>query len=366
MKPNNPPRWAEAFFDFYCTPRYREEIKGDLYELFDMRCEEKSPRTAKARFVWDVLRFCRWRYLRKFFDIPLMQQQLMVKNYLKVSVRTLKKQRLHSLINVGGLALGLAACVLILLYVQFERGYDRFHEKGDRLYLLSQWHFFGPDHHTDTTWLGERAPDHGLAVTLPLPISQAIKETVPGVEGAVATNVDEALFAWGTRKQQEEVMFVEEDFLSMFSFPVKYGSAEALSDPYQIAMTERKAREFFGNNPAVGQTLQVSIWNNQVDLTVGAVLEDPSGQSQLEFDFLVPMQHAPRYDFMSTYWEAKQSEVYVLLAPGASKASVAPALQNIQDLHFFEEEDYFRGLAGLDASQPAQGLQLIPISEVHV
>ncbi|HAA15848.1 MAG TPA: hypothetical protein DCE41_30710 [Cytophagales bacterium] len=281
-------------------------------------------------------------------------------------MRTLRKQRLHALINVGGLALGLAACVLILLYVQYERGYDSFHEKSDRLYLVSEWRFVGADHHTDSTWWGGLAPDHKTMVTLPLPLSQAMKETIPGVEATVAINDGEVLFSWDTRKQREEVYYVQEDFLKMFSFSVTAGSSDALSDPYQIAITERKAREFFGAQTALGQTLQVASGGQTLDFTVGAVVENPPGQSRFDFDFLMHMQHVPGYGYKSTAWEAKNSETYVLLVPGVSSATVDKALQDLHTQHFSEEEEYMRELSGLDATQDAQGLQLVPLPEVHV
>ena len=132
-----PPKWALWFLQLYCKPRSREIIEGDAFELFYRRVETEGLKAAKRKFGWDILRFCRPRYIKGLEDINSLNNIAMFKNYFKISVRSLVRQKFFSIINISGLSLGLAACLLIVLYIANELSYDNFHKDVDRIYRIA-------------------------------------------------------------------------------------------------------------------------------------------------------------------------------------------------------------------------------------
>ncbi|MFT6873359.1 MAG: putative ABC transport system permease protein, partial [Roseivirga sp.] len=131
-----PPQWAIRFLRFYCKPRALEIIEGDAYELFYKRIESEGIKIARKKFSWDVLRFFRLKYIKGLEDINSLNNIAMLKNYIKISFRSLRKQGLYSLINIGGLGVGLAACLLIVMYITNELSYDKFHADSERIYRI--------------------------------------------------------------------------------------------------------------------------------------------------------------------------------------------------------------------------------------
>ena len=361
-----PPRWAEAFFDFYCHPRYKEEIKGDLYELFEDRCAHDSVRLASLRFVWEVVRFFRWRYLRKSANLSPQLQQFMVRNYLKISLRTLKKQRLHAFINIGGLSLGLAACALILLYVRYEYSFDHFHEKADRLYVAQVQQIRGPEYQADTAWWSEAPEDLRIGTILPMPMANAMKEQVPGVARVAAYSGFDGMFTMGDQTRLEDFYFTTEDFLDMFSFPLLSGDPRVLHQPNQLVLTKSKAEAWFGNADPIGQEVLMNLWGEEVPMEVGAVIADPPGNSTLDFTLLVPMQQRPNYERMLTQWGAWQTELFVELEPGIDPASTKDAFRGIVKTHLYDDDPSLREKAGLSEDQMAMTVGLLPILDIHV
>src|SRR5690606_39074689 len=130
-----PPTWANAFLEWYCHPWDLEEIQGALNEAFHRRCHELGPVRARLLFVLDVFRSMSYKKVDTGFILP-KYSMAMIGNYLTVAYRNLKRNKLFSLINICGLAIGLAACFLIVQYVMFEMSYDRFHPGADRIYRV--------------------------------------------------------------------------------------------------------------------------------------------------------------------------------------------------------------------------------------
>ena len=129
MKQEQPPKWALRAIRMLIKDRYLEQIEGDLYELFN-----RNP--SKSQFIWNTLRFFRIRYLKGLDDFEQLTTLAMIKNYLKVAFRTLLRQKTYSSINIVGLAIGLASCLLITIYVNHERSYDKFYPNSENLYRV--------------------------------------------------------------------------------------------------------------------------------------------------------------------------------------------------------------------------------------
>ena len=130
---NHPPKWADKFLEWYCKPELLEEIQGDAYELFYKRIEKNGAEAARRRYAWDVLRSFRLSTI-KFFDLKL--SPVMLKSNFKIALRHLVKEKMYSAIKIGGFSIGIAACLLIGLFIKDELSYDRHYQHEDQLYRV--------------------------------------------------------------------------------------------------------------------------------------------------------------------------------------------------------------------------------------
>lgn len=205
-------------------------------------------------------------------------------NYIKIAARNLMKFKVYSFINITGLAVGIACSLLILLYVQDELSYDRFHQKADRIFrVISLEKSEDKENHVATTY----AP---LAPILETENSE-IKEIVRFLPHSVVVKSGELKF------QEDKFFFCDPDVFNVFSFAFESGDPRsALAAPNSVVLTEETARRYFGSSNPMGQTLRIE---NQLDLTVTGVLKNLPHNSHLHFDFLTPLRGI---DFIIGRW----------------------------------------------------------------
>ena len=228
-------------------------------------------------------------------------------NQLKIVLRTLWKHRLFTAINVLSLTFCLASVITMLLLVSKLVTFDGFHEHGDRLYGLMEG--------------DEKTP---LAPGTVFPIAEQLRADFPEVEGYTRMLTwDNYLLGYGEGDWSVNPDFVDPDFLSMFTFPLRYGNtATALTDINSIVLSEGLALRVFGDTNPVGKEVQ---WNDSLRLTVTGVLEPLPGASSLTFTALMPMQwlyqHTPSFADMADGWENRFVTSYVLLKAGADRTA---------------------------------------------
>lgn len=196
-------------------------------------------------------------------------------NYLKTALRTLLRQKSYSIINIGGLAIGMSVCILILSYVFFELSYDKFHDNSDQIYRVG----------LDATVGGNTM---NLAVTA-APMGEALRQDFPEViantrfseGGSQELNIGERKFI------QENMLYVDSSFLDVFSFKLLQGDRnEVLLNPKSIVLTESCAQKFFGDNNAMGEIIRI---NDRTTYKVTGIMEDIPPNSQIQFELLVSM-----------------------------------------------------------------------------
>jgi putative ABC transport system permease protein len=172
----------------------------------------------------------------------------MLRNYLAVSLRNLSRNKGYAFINVAGLAVGLACFILILLFVQHEISYDRFHEKADRIHRVVRQQpgnvFLGSDY---------------FAVT-PAPLAGTLVREYPEVVTAITIGHQGALLSVGENHLWEDGLWADAHFFEVFSFPLIYGDSEsALSEPGRIILTQSLSRKMFGDrDPNTMETFECS------------------------------------------------------------------------------------------------------------
>jgi putative ABC transport system permease protein len=225
----------------------------------------------------------------------------MIRNYIKTAYRSLTKNKVFTAINVLGLVLGLATCLIIVFYVADELSYDRYNVNAGRIYRVNE-----------DLKLGDNKVQY--AVCMP-PLAQTLKNDFPDVENAVrlkrvggmhVKKGNESLF-------ENNALFSDPSLFDIFTLPIIYGNkATALTDPNTVVITESTAKKYFNRTDVVGKNLVIN--SNQV-FKVTAVIQDIPVQSHFRADFFISMASFP--DSRSMEWLRSDYNTYVLMRQGA-------------------------------------------------
>ncbi|MCH7673734.1 ABC transporter permease [candidate division KSB1 bacterium] len=243
----------------------------------------------------------------------------MFKNYIKTAIRNILGQKTYSLINIAGLSLGMACSILIMLWVQDELNYDRFHKNADSIYRVVEDQYY-----SDGTY--------HVTVT-PFPVGPAFKEELPEVIDAarLCWNVgflmrygDKAFFETGIRP-------VDPSFLDMFTFPfVRGDAATAFENTRSIVITEEMAQKYFGNDDPMGKIFSA---NNKYDFVVTGVMTDVPPNSSLEFDMLIPFEFTKELGWYNERWGSNSIQTYVQVEESSDITAVNKKMTEIVHSH---------------------------------
>lgn len=275
MKSNKkqPPLWANRILAWYCDPTLLEDLQGDLYERFELRCKQLGHRKASVLYYLDVLRFIKPYTIRKTkFNNPNSTIQ-MLGNYFKTSYRSLLKQKLNSFVNIVGLSLGICSFILISLYVNDEWKYDRYLTNYDRIYRLT------------LSYSSESSTEHS-AWSDPI-VSLSLADNYTGIKATTSLVNEEMSVSYNNQTfREDEFYFTDENYFRVFPYDFVAGSADGYE--YQtVVLTETTASKYFGTSDPINQTLEI----NNEGYTVVGVLEDLPSQTDLKFDALISKQN---------------------------------------------------------------------------
>jgi len=334
LHPYPPPRLARRLLRRFVAPRWIEELEGDLEEQFATQARQGERRKAGLVYWRDVLIYASKAYLRKRTDLEYRQARgpIMLKNYLKIAGRHLLRHKGYAFINVSGLAVGIACCLLIFLFVRDERSYDRFHEKADRIHRVVRERLV-----SENEW-------GRLAIT-PWRLAPLLQSAFPQIEKTVRITRQERLVRYGELQFKEPRFFLADStFFEVFTFPLVQGDAEAaLRDPFSVVLTEATARKYFGDASPLGQVITL---DGQHDFTVTGVAADVPENSHFHFDFLGALHSTEAlYDAASsrfTSWGYVWLYTYVLLEEGTTPAPLRDQIPAFIDQHIPLGSDRFR------------------------
>lgn len=239
----------------------------------------------------------------------------MVLNYFKIAWRNLKRYRSFSLINILGLAIGMASFVLIALWMKHEITYDLFHEKKDRIYQV--WN------------RSENQGKVGAWNATPQPLAAALLHDFGDIEHAVRVDwPQEYEVAFEAKKLKGNGVFVDSSFLDVFTFPMVSGNARAaLSDRHSIVITERMAAKIFGKDDPMGRTIRIA---DQDNFTVAGVLKDLPDNTRFDFDFIIPWSYLKHIGAENDYWSNNATSTYVLLKEQADLEALKTGLKQVR------------------------------------
>jgi putative ABC transport system permease protein len=272
----------------------------------------------------------------------------MFRNYLTIAWRLVTKHRLYSLINICGLALGLAACMLIGLYVRHEWTYDRFFPDAERIYRISR-NYYQQDASVSQTDGRQPAPTNA-------PIGPMLQQEFAQVE-AFARLFSSNVTLWIDARPQEERNFVYADasVFDVFAFDWVEGDPDtALNEPFSIVMTRSVADKYFPDGNAFGQSLPSG--NGRVSVKVTGIIEDLPDNSHLRIEAFVALNSITRLfgeRFVEEWNSRPQFHTYIKLAPGAALAELEREFPTLLQRH-----------AGADA--PPSELMAMNIADIHL
>lgn len=241
-----------------------------------------------------------------------------IRNNLQIARRILVRQKAYSLINIFGLALGLAACIFILLWVQDELDYDRFHEKADRIYLV------GLDAKLGTQ-------DIRGATSAP-PLASALRQEFTGIENAARLyKTNDKLVKNGDRIFTENnFYYTDSTFFDIFSFTLVQGNPEsALVEPYSLVITREMKEKYFGDQEALGKVLRI---DGDQDYRITGICENVPQASHIQFDFLTPFSSIAERSHFD--WGSNFVRTYVLLDEKASPEAIGKQFPSLLEKHF--------------------------------
>ncbi|MEO6818318.1 MAG: ABC transporter permease [Ginsengibacter sp.] len=233
----------------------------------------------------------------------------MIKNYFKTAWRNLIKSKVFSIINILGLTIGIAVCMMIFLFIMNEFSVDNFHKDGDRIYRVMRG-FENEGAQQEVAYLsGKYAP--------------ALMNDFKGqIENVVRVNQNDNLLTIGNQSfHEKKVIDADTNFFSFFTFPLIKGDTKTvLQNPNSIVLTESTAKKYFGSvDNAMEKTI---VLDKNIPLKVTGIAKDVPSNSHLEFDMVIPLENYKDNSWMTT-WMNNAIYTYVKLAPNVDQASVA-------------------------------------------
>jgi putative ABC transport system permease protein len=268
----------------------------------------------------------------------------MIKNFVKTAFRSLLKNKRFTAINILGLALGLATCLLIVFYVIDELSYDRYNTKADRIYRVNM----------DMKYGGNIA---SYAITPP-PLAATLSSNFPEIEKTARLIHDQGVCIKKGNEyiQEEKVVYADSELFGVFTLPMIAGDPKtALTEPYTAVITESTAKRYFNTTDALGKTLSLS---SNANYKITGIIRDIPSQSHFKFDLFLSL--AARADAKSNEWSNFSYTTYILFKSGANPNQLEGKLTGM--LKNKMGSNYSR----LEKSGNYFHLNLTPLTDIHL
>ncbi|WP_295772644.1 ABC transporter permease [uncultured Mucilaginibacter sp.] len=277
----------------------------------------------------------------------------MIKNYIKTAWRNLWKGRVFNLMNVIGLSVAIACCALIFMTVYYEFSYDSFHQniKGiHQLYTV-----------TNRTSGTERS------TAMPVPLGPALKAEYSHVKYITRSANSGALVKAGAKQLDQNVHFVDADFLKIFTFPLVEGNVNTVFNQLNnVVLTEQAAKAMFGNQSPLNKTILITIGQREEPFQVSGVVKDVPGNSSITFDLLLRFEHFPNYKTDLNKWDNWSHMAFVEFKEGYNTQNFAKQLKPFVEAHYKADIDLLkRDGARPDETGSLLSLHLAPFSSNH-
>jgi len=278
----------------------------------------------------------------------------MLKNYIKIALRNITRQKAYSLINISGLAIGIAACILILLFVKDELSFDRYHENADRIYRVSR------------EWLNQNGETNLHLGHVAPPFAPLLENDFKGIiDYAVRfqSGYDPLIRGNGKEIQESRFFFADKDVFNVFTWKMIEGDPKtALAEPNSVVLTKTTAEKYFGTTEALGKQISYNNFGQAIEMKVTGVMEDVPLNSHFKFDFLgsfATLENVLGRDNLMQSWGSNNYATYLLLNKNATARELEAQLPGFIDKHMSPNPD------GSKRSMTNR-LHLWPLTSIHL
>ncbi len=278
----------------------------------------------------------------------------MIKNYFKIAIRSLWKNRTFTTLNVVGLTAAFGVAILLAMFAVYELSYDRFHEHSDHLYMV----------------YSEDSTPNGIEsnVTKSEPFAAALRNETVGIEKITRYRGSGDLLSYQDKQLYMSTAYVDPEFFDIFSFPIIKGDKKnPITSESSVAITEFAAKRIFGEGSAIGQTVNILIDGQEEPFTVNAIIEDFPNTSSIGFDIILNFKsqgyHA--YERAIGRWDVENHEVYMQLSKEVTPIQFERSTKDFTKLHYKEEIES----AKRDGAQPNnegnyRQIKLLPVADM--
>lgn len=266
---------ARKFLLWFLREDLKEEVDGDLYEKYQSKVINDSTFQANLHYWYQVIHYLRPFAIRMFSLLPKLNSMMWRQN-IRISLRTLRNNFGFTILNVGGLALGIMVFILIGLWLRDELSYDDYHKNKKRVAQIMQNQMFADG---IRTWN-----------SMPWQVGQAIRSEYDHIFEHVitSTNSVERLFVWNDDKSRMSGRFMEPGAIQMLSLKMLQGASDLLTDPTVIFLSESAAIRLFGRNDPMDELIRI---DDQMDARVVGIYEDiPENSSFSDLNYVAPWQ----------------------------------------------------------------------------
>ena len=343
-----PPRLAQWVLKIFYTDRRKFTHLGDFIQVYN----EIYRKNGRLR-AWS------WYWIQTFKTLPWILSNkiywsfVMFQNYITTALRNIFKTKGFSLINITGLAIGMAACLLIFLFVQDELSYDAYHEKADRIYRIAVDYKL-------------RSQELEVASVGPV-VADTMISKYPEVENAVRfRDLGDQIIQYKDKSFRESrVIFSDSTFFDIFSIPLIAGNQDtALAEPHSLVMSKKMAEKYFRNDDPLGKILKVG---NQDDYKVTGVIEKIPDNTHFHYDFLLSM--ASLDESRIPVWLTLNFQTYLLLKPESDPKVLEAKFPELVTRYVGGEIEKITGISAkliFGSGQFRFQLYLQPIRNIHL
>lgn len=295
----------------------RHSIRDDFEETFNEICREKSVLKAKY-WCWQNV----FKSFIVYLNFRIYWSFIMFKNYLKASFRNMKRQKFYSLINITGLAVGMACSILILIWVIYEFSFDRFHKNFHDIYRIT------------SKYLSITGEIFHMTFN-PYPLAEILKDQYPEV-----INYARCINPPYTNRVETEHLvdhknifaFVDPSFFEVFTFPLLKGDPKSLfNDKYSVVITEGTAERYFADSNPIGKTM--FLFNSKTPFKVTGIVKNVPKNSHIKYEFLLNTEHEKNWTRGSFGWKTNISGTYLQLKKKFNKSEFEQKILSIIKRH---------------------------------
>jgi putative ABC transport system permease protein len=294
-----PPRFLEQLLHLILPKYVKDSALGDFEEEYGQIASGRSNGLANLWYFIQII-----KSIPAFMIDSIKWGSVMIQNYMKVTLRTIRRYKGFSFISIIGLAVGMASVIIILLWIQYETSFDKYHDKAERIFrVASESH---------------RYPRPVKIVVTPPPMAQALVQEFPEIEASarLSRGGGKKLVSFENNHFYESFYAVDPSFFEIFTFDFVNGNpATAFNHPYSIVMSESQAKKLFGTLNPMGQIIE---FDEKTDFTVTGVIKDIPLNSHLKADIFIPFETWGKlYEEPLHHWGYWSFYSYVLLKPDA-------------------------------------------------